>query len=402
MAAKKQILFVQAGTEPLGGKEAVFAWALQSVCSTYEVTVFTWNASVNTAGCNRQYGSSLAQGDFRLKRPGVMLRALCRLIVALDPDPASIQPAVLLMRLAKRISGGYDLAIACEMETDFGVPGLQYIHYPWLGAFAPALEAFENLRGWRKVKGFLNGQLRPWMWLGGFSLRRMRANRTLTNSDWTGRGVQAAYGLESATLHPPAPGVFSSVPWAERENGFLCIGRIHPSKRIDWVIEALEPLRAEIPGLRLHIVGKTGDQAEDLRYFRFLQQKVESRAGWITIYPDLSRRELEDLAARQRYGVHAMIDEHFGIAIAEMMRAGCIPFVHDSGGAPEIVSHDPRLLYKSAEELRSRILRVVRAPEEQHALSAALRGSAERFSPKRFMEDFLKIVESALNAKARE
>jgi glycosyltransferase involved in cell wall biosynthesis len=402
MARKKHLLFVQVGTEPLGGKEAVFAWALQSACSTYEVTVFTWGASVNTAGFNRQYGSSLHRGDFHLKRPGVMMRALCRLIAALDPDPASIQPAVLLMRSAKRISPGYDLAIGCEMETDFGVPGLQYIHYPWLEAFAPALAAFEDLRGWRKVKAFLSGQIRPWMWLGDFSLRRMRASRTLANSDWTRGRVQAAYALESATLHPPAPGVFSSVPWAEKENGFLCIGRIHPNKRIDWLIETLEPLRSEVPGLRLHIVGTIGDRAEDLRYFKLLQRKLASRADWIAIYPDLSREELDDLAVRQRYGVHAMIDEHFGIAIAEMMRAGCIPFVHDSGGAPEVVGRDPRLLYQSAEELRSRILRVVRTPEEQQALSTGLKSAAERFSPERFMGCFLKHVESSLNAQARE
>ena len=397
MSGKPRILFMQAKTEPIGGKEAVFAWALQSLCSACDVTVFTWSSSVDTAGFNRQYGTSLRQTDIQLLRPAWPLRAYARLLAALDPDPASILPAVLLMRLTRRVREPFRLTIATEMETDFGPPGLQYIHYPWLGEFSQALEATENLPAWRKFIALCRGSLRPWMWLGDFSLRRMRANQTLVNSDWTGSHFQAAYRTNTTTLYPPATGVFPAVPWHERENGFLCIGRIHPDKRLDWIIHALQPLRAEIPDLHLHIVGKVGDMAGEQQYFRQLRQHATD-AGWITLYPDLSRQDLEALAVRQRYGIHAMIDEHFGIAIAEMLRAGCIPFVHDSGGAVEIVGNEPRLLYQSAEDLQSRILHVAQNPAERHDLASALSRSAERFSSGRFMENLLQIVESTLNA----
>ncbi len=388
---RKKLLFVQAATEPLGGKEAVFAWALQAACARHEVTVFTWSAAVNVAGFNRQYGTSLKAQDFGVRRPGVLWRLLCRLLAAFDPDPATIQPAMLLMRLAKRQPQTFDLAIACEMEADLGLPGVQYIHYPWLEQFAPALEAYDELRGWGKVKALFSGQIRPWMWIGDFSLRRMRANRTATNSVWTGRRIRAAYGIESTPVYPPAAGVVRQVPWEERENGFLCIGRIHRDKRLEWLLEALEPLRAEVEDLHLHIVGKV----ESPKYFGQIQELVEDHASWVTLHPNLSRGELQDLAVQQRYGVHAMVDEHFGIAIAEMLGAGCIPFVHDSGGAVEIVQQDPRVVYRCAEELRARILRIVRNPLEQSALREDLGRSAERFSPEKFMSDFLRVVDSA-------
>ena len=53
---------------------------------------------------------------------------------------------------------------------------------------------------------------------------------------------------------------------------------------------------------------------------------------WVAILLGLSREELLQLASRQRYGLHAMQDEHFGIAVGDMLRAGCLPFVHNSGG----------------------------------------------------------------------
>ncbi len=122
MSGKPRILFMQAKTEPIGGKEAVFAWALQSLCSACDVTVFTWSSSVDTAGFNRQYGTSLRQTDIQLLRPAWPLRAYARLLAALDPDPASILPAVLLMRLTRRVREPFRLTIATEMETDFGPP----------------------------------------------------------------------------------------------------------------------------------------------------------------------------------------------------------------------------------------------------------------------------------------
>ena len=54
--------------------------------------------------------------------------------------------------------------------------------------------------------------------------------------------------------------------------------------------------------------------------------------------------------AQHRYGIHTMENEHFGIGVAEMVRAGCIPFVHDSGGPVEIVGGRSELRFRDAPE----------------------------------------------------
>jgi glycosyltransferase involved in cell wall biosynthesis len=79
-----------------------------------------------------------------------------------------------------------------------------------------------------------------------------------------------------------------------------------------------------------------------------------------------------------------MVDEHFGMAVAEMARAGCITFAHASGGPREILE-DARLLYDDADDAVAKILAVLRSAELQAELGrhVARRGacySAERFT----------------------
>ena len=179
------------------------------------------------------------------------------------------------------------------------------------------------------------------MFISDFSFDRMKGNLSLVNSEWTGRRFRDLYGVEPVTLYPPVPGAFPHVPWEEREDGFVCIGRIHPGKRLDWIIETIARTRRIAPRLRLHIVGTRGQKPEEVMRLRRLRPFLEANSSWVHLHEDLPRDELANLAARQRYGIHAQVDEHFGIAPAEMVRAGCITFVHDSGGQVEIMGNDP-------------------------------------------------------------
>ena len=52
---------------------------------------------------------------------------------------------------------------------------------------------------------------------------------------------------------------------------------------------------------------------------------------------DASRDEVRALMATHRYGIHGMREEHFGMAPAELARAGCIVWVPRGGGQMEIV-----------------------------------------------------------------
>src|SRR6185503_12252543 len=98
-----------------------------------------------------------------------------------------------------------------------------------------------------------------WMRVSNFSFDRMRRNLTLVNSDWSGNRVRAEYDMPTRTVYPPVGGEFPSIPWAERDEGFVCVGRISPEKRIERIIAILGEVRQMRPGVRLHVVGMPGD-----------------------------------------------------------------------------------------------------------------------------------------------
>lgn len=79
------------------------------------------------------------------------------------------------------------------------------------------------------------------------------------------------------------------------------------------------------------------------------------------------------------------------MATAEMTRAGCLVFAHDSGGTPEVLNHDTALLWSTEESAVEKIAAIVSG--RAAALSAVLRDHARTFSTEMFEQRFLKIVD---------
>ena len=118
------------------------------------------------------------------------------------------------------------------------------------------------------------------------------------------------------------------------------------------------------------------------------------RPAGFTLHENISRAALVDLVSRQRYGIHGMLEEHFGMAPAELVRAGCLVWVHDAGGQVEIVD-DPRLTYGSVEDAVAKIVATIRDPHETATLRKHLAGRGALFSTERFMREVRAAVEEA-------
>ncbi|HEY2992570.1 MAG TPA: hypothetical protein VGM22_07145, partial [Methylomirabilota bacterium] len=92
--------------------------------------------------------------------------------------------------------------------------------------------------------------------------------------------------------------------------------------------------------------------------------------------------------------IHGMLEEHFGMAPAELVRAGCLVWVHDAGGQVEIVD-DPRLTYGSVEDAVAKIVATIRDPHETATLRKHLAERGAMFSTERFMREVRAAVEEA-------
>jgi glycosyltransferase involved in cell wall biosynthesis len=271
-------------------------------------------------------------------------------------------------------------------EADFGRRGIQYVHYPAYRRPRPR----DDVRWYHGPSLVLDAYYRLADILAKVSLDRVRQNLTLVNSDWTGEVFRDWHGVTPITVYPPVHTTFHDVAWEDRVDGFLCIGRVSPEKEIDRVIDIVSRLRLHRPHLTLRIIGTLGGD----RYSREIARRVDTEGDWVSIDADLSREALLDLIPRYRYGIHGMLEEHFGMAPAEMVAAGCIVFVPNGGGQTEVVGREPRLTYRSLENAVDSIAYVLEHPTEQSALRARLATRVPLFSTERFVATIRQVVET--------
>jgi glycosyltransferase involved in cell wall biosynthesis len=377
----RRVLLVQPSLQPPGGGNGVAAWMLQALLPHNPVTVLSW-WPVDVAPVNRFFGTSLRMSEFDT----IVVPRRWRLAPDHLPVPAALLRSALLMRYTRRISDAYDVIVGVHNETDYGRRGIQYVHYPTYLRPRPLVD----YRWYHQSRVLLDAYYRFADGVAGFSLERMKQNLTLTNSNWTAARVKELMGIDARTVYPPVVDPAPSLPWAERRAGFLAIGRISPEKEYERAMNILARVRKHVPDLTFVIVGTSERHAP--RYKRELQRRAAGLGSWIQFRENLPREEVRSLSASYRYGIHSMREEHFGMAPAELARAGAIVWVPRGGGQVEIVGDEPALLYDGEDEAAEKILAVVSSAREQTRLREHLAMRSKLFGTDRFMEEVRSIV----------
>ena len=360
---------------------------IQALREDYDITVLT-GVPIDIDEVNRYYGTNLEGSDFEVIEFG---RASRRAIDTV-PLPLRHLKRALFASKVLRMRGDFDVTVTADNEADFGYRAIQYIHFP--AQLLPRPKA--DIRWYHRPPGLLRVYQAIVNWLSLATVDGLRRNLTLVNSEWTGRQYRGVYGeaCDVRVLPPPVLGRQSPLTWEERSDDFVCIGRISPEKRVHRNVAIMESVRAQGWGGILHLVGHPYNR----RYWRGIRKLIQFKP-WIRVHFDLSREELLDLVARTRYGIHGMIDEHFGISIAEMAMAGCVVFVPNGGGQIEIVESDQRIVYRSDDDGIHKIRAVLADPSLQCQLSEALQKRASRYRAETFMESTREIVREFVEEK---
>jgi glycosyltransferase involved in cell wall biosynthesis len=375
-----RVLLVQPSLQPPGGSNGVAAWVLQALVPVHRVTVLSWRP-VEADPINRFFGTRLAPGDFDTIEVPAVWRALFDRL----PLPATLIQLSLLMRYTRRVSRDFDVLFGVYNETDYGRRGIQYIHYPTYLRPRPDVD----LR-WYHGKSGLRLYYRLADAIAGFSLDRLKRNVTLVNSNWTGEHVKRFLGVTTHTLYPPVVDPAPGPAWDERRDAFLTVGRISPEKEVERVMRILARVREHHPGLTLTIVGTRDRHAR--RYLDRLLAQAAALGPWIQFREDLSRDDVRALMASHKYGIHGMREEHFGMAPAELARAGAIVWVPRGGGQMEVVGNEPALMYDREDDAVEKILAVMADAAEQARLRDGLAATSDQFSTARFVQHVRRIV----------
>jgi glycosyltransferase involved in cell wall biosynthesis len=375
----KRVLMVQPSLNPPGGGNGVAAWMIEALKGRHQVTLLAWETPCLEA-INRFYGTSLQPSDFELRLMPRLVHAIARR----TPTPMALLKDCYLLLRCRRLAPRFDLVISANNEVDVGSRGIQYIHYPKLSMLLKV-----DFRRYHRVSFVVDAYRWASLRMMGFSMERMRHNVSVVNSDFIGARTRALHGVETVTLYPPIAGDFPAVPWEQREDGFVCIGRVSPEKRLERIIEILSRVRDKGHALHLHVIGTFDDNG----YAPLIKACVEANRSWISIHEILPRQDLVQLVARHRYGIHAMDEEHFGMAVAEMVRAGCIVYAPNSGGPVQILGGEQRLLYGSVEDAAQKIQLTMDNPERQKDLRDCLAARSALFSAERFVSQFRELIQ---------
>lgn len=370
-----------------GGSEARALWCLQALKAAYDVTLLT-TGRVDLPALNRYYGTDIRADEIRIRTPAPCLGSM------LTARTAALRGAW-FQRFCRSVAPEFAVLISVYNLCDFGRPALHFLaDFSWDDELRRTLHptgtglrgVFHGATPWRRW------YLRLVRSVGKPSGRNLLAGEDLViaNSQWSAELLKTRYGLTAPVVYPPVlgPAPETTPAWEQREDGFVCLGRLSPEKRVEEAVEIMRAVRqATGADLHLHVLGDPLHSP----YGRRLQTLAAAAGPWVRLEGEVSGRQKWELLARHRYGIHACRGEAFGIAVAEMIRAGLVPFVPAMGGVQEIVAA-PALEYTDSAEATRKIAAVLQDPGQTTALRAHLARQAQQFSTARFVEGLHSVL----------
>ncbi|WP_216899595.1 glycosyltransferase [Nocardia alni] len=272
-------------------------------------------------------------------------------------------------------------AFATQAVFATEAPVIAYVHSPARWAWDPGFRAQEA--------GGLAGRLALTA-LGRLARRRElsaapRLTHVVANSRAVAARVHDWWGLPATVVSPPVRiDRFSPEPAFDREDFFLCAGRLVPYKRPDLAIRA-----AQQAGCRLIILGQG-------RFRPYLESIAGPETTFLGAAPDAV---LLDMYRRCRALLMPGVED-FGIVPVEAMACGTPVLAVGAGGALDTVlpgrtgellppAEDPELVTEFATAMRE---------FDPHGYdSAIIREYAESFSPSAFRARMAETVAAALS-----
>jgi glycosyltransferase involved in cell wall biosynthesis len=364
-----------------GGAEAVGLWILQALQDQYDLTLYTVS-DLGFDRLNAMYGTTISSDRVAVRSlfPQSWLKTIntCianqwhfrmfvfhRLIAKLKAERSEFATCI---SAYNAVDFGQPLEQGPEQGAGQGLTCINYIHW---------INVLDSNRFYNKLS-----DTQP---------SRVKTHRNLANSKMVSGKVQEAYGCEPTLVYPPVVIDVQDIPWEEKEYSFICSGRLTLPKEPHKVIEILTRVRDRGFKVKLEMTGGGGGIYAS-GYLKRIKAMVAERTDWITLHEDLSYQDYVNVLSKCRYGIHYKT-EPFGISIAEMIKAGAIPFVRSFGGQVEIVGeHHEDLFFFDPDAAVETICKVLGDEQRQAELQDSLKIQQQLFSTERFMGEIQQVV----------
>jgi glycosyltransferase involved in cell wall biosynthesis len=349
-----------------GGAEFVALTAVNTLISHgYKVVLFV-NKALNLKRLEKMLGRNmLSEAELIVKNTFIPPRD------TLDVYPSTVRSLCLKMRC--------DILIDTYSNCVFPWTDISYIHYPFLSLFPksrfPYAESICVSRALVLPYAFIEK-----------NFRKYDTKLVLANSRFTAEAIKRFLGARAEVLYPPVSSKFlcrsEELNENFRENLVVTVSPFGFRKGLEKI-----PFIAKLcdKSVKFVIIGLLHNK----EVFQLLQQYIKKLGltERVTVALNLSKDDVIEYLKKARIYLHTMVGEHFGISIVEAMGMGCIPIVHDSGGAKEFVPSNFRYsdIFDAAHKINKYIF------EWTPEMARQMIGIAEQFSEENFSREFMKL-----------
>ena len=213
--------------------------------------------------------------------------------------------------------------------------------------------------------------------------RVSQIDRLLAVSDFTREFVRERWGRESTTLYPPCPvELYNDLVNQPKENLVITVGRIGPEKRMELFLD----IARRMPRINFAIIGSVSP--ENKPYSDALRKAAPNNVSFVLA----PLRKVKDILGKAKVYVHCALNEHFGITIVEAMAAGCVPVVHNSGGAREIVTNDVGYKWEAVADASTQVGNLIENDTVRRQFSKAAAARSKLFAPEEFESGIARVL----------
>jgi len=356
----------------VGGGERVCLVLIEALKSLgYKVTLITteptyWNKVRDIVGNITRPDREVSLLPFRVKAFGIYLRMLTFLQ---------------LMKERKEC----DLTINTHGDVLPISSDIIYMHYP---TFALLKENPVNIKYSSSL--FWKMYFKPYEKIQSYFIRKMKWKILLTNSEFSREAIKKYVGTDAKVIYPPVEiDEFLKVSKnRKREQRIVSCGRYTPEKNYEFILKVAENL----PHVEFIIIGASSGKISNTYYEKLKNIIVKRKMKNIRLLRNVSRKKQIEIYSRSKVFFHAMINEHFGIAIVEAMAAGLVPVVHKSGGPWYDIIDRGKYGY-GFNNLEEAVEIIDNALKNYWLIREKVVRRAKMFSKRRFAKEIRKIIE---------
>jgi alpha-1,2-mannosyltransferase len=289
-----------------------------------------------------------------------------------------------------------------------------YVHYPTV-----SIDKLQKVKKELIPRGWLSTRSNPYIMLKlmyyyilviAYFCMGCLTRVAMVNSKWTEGHMKKLWRFKGRSIklvYPPCNTAVMqelSLDETSRTRSIISLSRFREEKDHGLQLRAFSLMKQSRGYEDVTMVIAGGyTNSKEFRYFekiKLLSKKLGLEES-VTFSLNRSQSELAKLLGSSSIGLHTMQNEHFGIAIVEMMSAGLVVIAHNSGGpASDIIINSSKMTVGylcSKEEEYAQVMRNVFDKKiDVPAVRQAARESAKKFSDEAFDLAFIKAFQSLL------